>query len=82
MKKKYQYLNIKVTPQTRKQTISQVSPNHLKIKLKSPAKNNQANEELIKLLAKHLNIKKSQITIVAGKTNREKLIKIKINNFT
>ena len=40
------------------------------------AADNKANEALIKMLAKHFNISKSNITIVRGHTSRHKLIEL------
>lgn len=48
----------------------------IKIKLKSPAQDGKANEELIQLLSKYFKVKKQKITILRGKTSRNKLIEI------
>lgn len=53
-----------------------MSDGTLKIKLKSPAEDGKANEELIQLLSKHLNVPVKKITIIRGKTSRHKLIEI------
>ena len=47
-----------------------------KIKVQAPPENNKANEALIALLAKTLKISKKQITIEAGRTSQEKLLKL------
>lgn len=47
-----------------------------KIELKSEAKNNEANKELINLLAKHFEVPASNIKIKAGLSSRNKLIEI------
>lgn len=44
--------------------------------LKSPPRDNKANLELIKLLAKHFKVSSSQVKIIRGFTSREKVIEI------
>lgn len=47
---------------------------YLKIKTTAIAENGRANDAIIRLLAKHLDIPKSWINILAGQTSREKSI--------
>lgn len=49
----------------------------IKIRIKAAPEKGKANVELINFLAKELNIDKSQISILSGKTQQIKLIKIK-----
>jgi len=48
----------------------------LKIYLTAVPVDGKANKELIKLLAKELNISKSRINIIRGEKNKEKIIEI------
>ena len=48
----------------------------LKIHINSPAAQGKANKELIEVLAAHYNIKKYNISIIKGKTKRDKVIEI------
>lgn len=48
----------------------------LKIRLAAPPVDGAANIELIKLLARKFKVSKSEITIVAGETSKNKRIKI------
>lgn len=48
----------------------------LKIKVKSAPVDNKANIEMIKLLAKYYKVSPSQISIIRGKTAKNKLIKV------
>lgn len=48
----------------------------LKVKLTSPPVDNEANESLIYLLSDHLNISKTKIKIVHGRTSKNKTIEI------
>jgi len=49
----------------------------LKIDVAAPPERGKANEELIKFLAKKLNIKKNEISIKSGATSRDKQLEIK-----
>lgn len=42
----------------------------------APPDKNKANEAMIRLLAKHLNVPPSTLTILQGKTHRNKLVGI------
>jgi hypothetical protein len=48
----------------------------VKIAIKSPAEKGEANEELVRFLAKTFQINKDNIKIVAGKISSKKKIKI------
>ena len=48
----------------------------LKIAVSAPPVDSKANEALIKLLAKHLHIAKSLITLISGATDRSKTLLI------
>ena len=48
----------------------------LKVYVTDPPENGRANKAMIALLAKHLGVAASKLTIIRGHTNRNKLIKI------
>lgn len=54
-----------------------MSDGTLKIKLTTPPVDGKANEEMIKLLAKHFKVSKSSIEILKGKTSKNKVVEIK-----
>ena len=68
-------LTIYVKPNSRKQKIEQ-DGNFLAISLKSKARRNKANKELIKLIQKKLNISSNQISFLSGVHNEDKIIRI------
>jgi len=49
----------------------------LKVRVKAPAVDGRANEALIKFLADKLGISRSAVEIVAGRTSRRKVIRVK-----
>ncbi|MBD3197841.1 MAG: hypothetical protein GF317_22510 [Candidatus Lokiarchaeota archaeon] len=48
----------------------------LAVSLKSKPIRNKANKELIKLLSKKLKVSSSQISIISGMTNQDKIVKL------
>lgn len=72
-----EYLRIKVRPKSSKNEVTEILDDEtIKIRIKAVPENGKANEELIKFLAKELDIQKSQISIISGKSEPLKLIKI------
>lgn len=51
----------------------------VKIAIHAKPKNHEANDELIKFLAKNLNVPKSCISIIKGLHNSQKLVLLNIN---
>lgn len=69
-------LTIRVQPNAKTSEVVGCIGGVWKIKLKAPAIEGKANEELIKFLAKKLGIAKSKIEIVRGKTSKTKIVAI------
>ncbi len=66
-----------VKPNSDKNLIIGVEQNKIKIKIACPAKEDKANEELIKFLSESIKIPKKNIKIVSGKKSNIKKILIK-----
>ena len=64
---------VKVSPNSKKQDIKKDGPTY-KIKLKSEAKGNNANKELISFLSKHFEVPSKNIKIKAGLKSSKKII--------
>ena len=67
---------IKVIPLSSHNKWSIDSAGNLKCKLTKPPSNNLANNQLISLLSKTLEIPKNKIAIIFGQTSKNKQIKI------
>ncbi|MEH1835470.1 MAG: DUF167 domain-containing protein [Nostoc sp.] len=67
---------VKVKPNSKQQKIEEQPDGSLTVYLKSLPIDDQANEELIKLLAEKFDVTKSHIRIKSGLSSRQKLIKI------
>ena len=70
-------IQVKVKPNSKQQKIEELEDGSLIIRLKSLPIKGQANQELIKLLAKRYQVTKSQILIKSGLSSNNKLIEIK-----
>jgi len=69
-------ITVRVQPNAKSSEVVGCVDGVWKIKLKAPAIEGRANEELIKFLAKKIGIAKSEIEIVKGKTSRMKVLKL------
>ena len=67
---------VKVIPHSSRTEVIEENDDFLKIKIKAAPIKGQANKELIKFLAKKYKVAKSQIEIIKGLTNKEKLVRI------
>lgn len=76
MKKNNKLLEIKVIPNASKNELIKTETGY-KARIQSAPVDDKANEALIKMLAKKFNIPKSYVSIIKGRTSRNKLISIK-----
>jgi len=72
-------ISVYIQPNSSKEEIIGEHNNMLKIKIKAPADNGKANQALVKFLAKYLNIRIRQVTIIKGLISREKTILLDID---
>ena len=70
-------LKLHVRPGAKRNGVSGVFGEALKVELQTPPVDGKANSALIKLLAKWLDIPKSSITLIAGESCRDKVIELK-----
>ena len=67
---------VKVHPRARKNAITGVVGDALKLALTAPPVDGRANETCVKFLAEFLNVPRSSVTIAAGESSRQKLIRV------
>lgn len=67
-------VSVYVVPRSSRTEIVGIYENSLKIKLKSPPVDNEANKELVRFLAQKLKISKSNINITSGHLNKRKVL--------
>ncbi len=69
-------LYIKAVPNSSKNEICGLYDNSLRVKIKAPAVENKANEELVKFFAKTLKVPKSCVYLKTGGTSKLKSLYI------
>lgn len=70
-------LNIRVHPGARKTQIKSVmADGTIKIDVAAAPEEGKANAALVEFLAEEFDVKKSNVEIVAGETNRKKIVRI------
>jgi uncharacterized protein len=71
------YLRVKVLPKSPKNEVVEIMDDDtIKIRIKAVPEKGKANKELVKFLAKELDLPKENIQIISGKSDSLKLIKI------
>ena len=69
-------LHVKIVPGSSKTIVVGLYGDKLKIKVAAPPEKGQANQCLCTYLARHLGLKKQEISIISGQTQPVKLIHI------
>ena len=67
---------VKVQPRARKNAITGVVGDALKLALTAPPVDGRANEACIEFFAKLLEVPRSSVTIASGETSRRKVIRV------
>jgi len=68
-------IQVKVKPSSRTEEVSQEGDSFI-VKVKEPPKEGKANQAVIKLLAGHFGVPKSQVRVVSGFTSKNKVIEV------
>ncbi|UCD06011.1 MAG: DUF167 domain-containing protein [candidate division WOR-3 bacterium] len=69
-------LSVRVIPRSKKNEVSDLGNNRLRVRVISPPERGRANKELVELLARHYRKRRSSITIAKGLTSRDKIVEI------
>jgi uncharacterized protein len=67
---------ITVKPQAKKSEVRKISDCEYAVSVHAPAREGEANEAVIELLADYFSVAKSSIRIVRGQTARRKLVEL------
>ena len=65
---------VKVQPRARKDAVTGVMGDALKLALTAPPVEGRANQACIEFLAEFLNVPRASVTIVAGQSSRNKVV--------
>ena len=71
-------IQVKVKPNSRASVLEQKDDGTWLAQLKSPPVDGKANEELLTLVSKHFECRKSDVSIKAGAAARVKLVRIEV----
>ncbi len=69
-------IKVKARPNSRKNEVTVLAENYYEVKVTVPPEKGKANEKIRELLAKHLKIPKSKISLVSGETYKEKVFEV------
>ena len=69
-------LSVRVVPRSSKEGVAGFEEGVVRIRLNAPPVEGQANEALIRFLAKALGVPKSRIALVAGGKGRNKIVRV------
>lgn len=70
-------LKVRVSPNSSKNVLSVGTGERLEVKLTAPPKEGKANEQLVKFLGKTLGIAPSSISILRGRSSRDKILLVR-----
>ena len=68
--------SVRVQPRAKKNAITGVMGDALKLSLTAPPVEGRANEAVVEFFAKLLNVSRSSVTIAAGESSRNKVIRV------
>ncbi|MDH4270129.1 MAG: DUF167 domain-containing protein [Dehalococcoidia bacterium] len=68
-------IQVKVKPNSRTEEVSQERDSFI-VKVKEPPREGKANQAVIKLLAEHFGVPKSQVRILSGFSSRNKVVEV------
>ena len=71
-------IQVKVKPNSRSSVLEQKEDGTWLAQIKSPPVDGKANEELLALVAKHFECRKSDVSIKTGGSGRTKLVQIDV----
>lgn len=69
-------LELLIQPRASKSEVIGPHDGRMKIRIKAPPVDGEANKELISFLAKHLHLPRAAIRIVSGETGRRKTVEL------
>ncbi|MBT6253691.1 DUF167 domain-containing protein [Candidatus Uhrbacteria bacterium] len=71
-------VKIKVIPGAQiSEVVGEMADGTLKVRIHAAPEKGKANVELVKVLAEHYGVRKSEVDVVRGHTSRQKVVEIK-----
>lgn len=72
------YIKVRVTPDAKKETFTEDSPDHFTVSVKEPAERNLANKRVMELMARHFRIPLGKVRIISGHHSHGKILNVEI----
>jgi uncharacterized protein (TIGR00251 family) len=69
-------LTVTVKTQAKKENVTKIRNGELVVSVHAPARDGKANQALVRLLANHFSVAKSDVRILHGHSSRKKLVSI------
>jgi uncharacterized protein (TIGR00251 family) len=69
-------LNVRVNPRAKRNAVTKAADGSIKVYVTAPPEDGRANEAVVETVADWLGIKRRQVEIVTGATNRNKVVRI------
>jgi uncharacterized protein YggU (UPF0235/DUF167 family) len=74
------YVKVEVVPKSRKETVTHLSPNKLKITVREPAQQNLANRRIQQILSTEFGVSVAQVKLLTGHRSSGKMYSIEKND--
>lgn len=71
-------ISVKAKPKAKKEKVERLAEDRFIVAVSAPAEKGLANEAIEKALAEYFSVPRSRVTIVAGRTSREKIVEIEV----
>ena len=68
-------IQVKVKPNSRTEEVSQEGDSFI-VRVKEPPREGKANQAVVKLLAEHFSVPKSQVRILTGFSSKNKVVEV------
>jgi uncharacterized protein len=67
---------IRVQPRAKRNAVTKLADGSLKVYVTAPPEDGRANEAVVETIAEWLGVKRRQVAIIRGETNRNKVVRI------
>ena len=67
---------VRAIPRSSRNEVKEIGENEYRVKITAPPVDDEANNMLLKILAKHFGVSKSSLEIVGGKSAKVKIVDI------
>jgi uncharacterized protein YggU (UPF0235/DUF167 family) len=69
-------VSVKVKPNAREARVEKIGVDNFLVWVKEKPQDDKANKAVVKILAEYLDVAKSNIALIKGKTSREKIFEV------